>query len=95
MASKVYAGRTDYKFGEHKPFHYIAEAEATCIEVDGIPMVRTGDILFPARDYVATKTEAKQQIVDQLVRYAGVLQAEIDRLKDEILHETLTQESAA
>jgi len=77
------------------PSYYISEAERTSVVVDGVTMVRVGESLDPITKYVGTKTEAKQQIVDRLVRYVGEVQATIDRLKDEILHETLTTEERA
>lgn len=74
---------------------YIGEAVVTGIEVDGMPMVRLHNALLPASDYVATKVEAKQQIVDTLTRAVGVLMKQIDTLKDEIVHDLLTTEAAA
>lgn len=74
--------------------YYVTQATLTGLEVDGIAMARIGSVLVPASEYVATKTEAKQQVVEKLIGIVGSLQATIDRLKDEVLHETLTQEAA-
>lgn len=70
---------------------YVTEATFTGIVVDDVPMVRLYTMLVPASEYVATKAEAKQQIVGQLVRLHGVVQAKIDALRDEIMHDLLTE----
>lgn len=75
--------------------YYISTAVATGVAVDGVEMVRMGDLLIPAGKFVTTRREAKQQIIDTLVRFSGVLAAQIDTLRDEALHEDLTSEAAA
>lgn len=95
METKVYrgylgCGRRD----DGSPIYWIDEAKVTSLELDGCEMVRWGDMFVPRAGWCETKTEAKQQIVDKLVLQAGIMQASIDRLKDEIVHECLTTEAA-
>ncbi len=76
--------------------YYISQGTATGLEVDGVPMVRYGDMLFPAtRGWHATEAAAKQEAVNALVRVVGKLQVAIDELKGEILHEHLIAEEVA
>lgn len=78
------------------PYHFIAEGEPTSTVLDGCAMVQVGNTLVPDEGFVATRAEAKEQIALALVRYVGRLQAEIDKLREQILHEALTtQEHAA
>ena len=92
----MFAGRVGHHFeNDSPPLYYISEAVGTGVSLDGTAMVRLGHALLPATDYVETRTEAKQQIVDQLVRHVGIVQATVDRLRDEILHEHLTKPEAA
>lgn len=74
---------------------YITEGTVTGIEVDGVVMVRLHHALVPATGYAESKTAAKQQVVDELTQAVGVLMKQIDTLKDEIVHESLTAEAAA
>lgn len=73
---------------------YISEATVTGVEVDGVPMARVGALLTPVNRYVESKTEAKQQVVDELVREVSALTKQIETLRDEILHECLTTQEA-
>lgn len=76
--------------------YFLSVGTAAGVEFNGTPMVRYGDMLFPAsRGWHETEAAAKQEAVDTLVRVAGRLQAVIDTLKDEILHEHLIAEEAA
>lgn len=96
METKVYRGYVGTgKRDDGSPIYWIDEAVLTGIELDGCEMVRWGEMFVPRAGWCETKTDAKQQIVDKLVRYAGVMQTSIDRLKDEIVHECLTTEAAA
>ncbi len=81
--------------GNSEARYYISTAVATGIVVDGVEMVRMHDLLLPADRFVLNRREAKRQIIDSLVRFAGVLASQIDRLRDEVLHEDLTTEAAA
>ena len=92
---KVYRGRA-YSSGSDmgEVRHYVEEATVTGIVVDGRSMVRMYDLLLPADGWVTSKVEAKQQIVDQIVRAVGQMTAVIDTLRDEVLHETLMTEAA-
>lgn len=93
---KVYRGEVGITMDATRGlFTMVGDGIATGISVDGEVMVRVGDTLLKGGGFVATKAEAKQQIVDQLVRIVGVVQRQIDTLRDEILHELLTTEEAA
>lgn len=93
---KVYTGIVGVTMdSERGLFTMVGDGIATGISVDGEVMVRVGDTLLKGSEFVTTKTEAKQQIVEKLVRIAGVVQRQIDTLKDEIIHEQLTVEEAA
>lgn len=74
---------------------YLESATGTGIEVDGKPLVRVHTVLVPAEGWVGSEREAKQAVVTQLVRLIGGLQGELDRLRDELLHDDLTSEEAA
>lgn len=92
--SKVFRGTCLDVF--NLPYHFIAEGEPTSTVLDGCAMVQVGNTLVPDEGFVATRAEAKEQIALALVRYVGRLQAEIDKLREQILHEALTaQEHAA
>lgn len=73
---------------------YMQEATATTIELDGRQMVRLYNLLLPADGWHPTEREAKAAVVVELVRIVGRLQAEIDTLKDDILHADLVTEAA-
>jgi hypothetical protein len=76
--------------------YFLSVGTAAAVELDGTPMVRYGEMLLPAsRGWHATEAAAKQEVVDTLVKVAGRMQAVIDKLKDEILHEHLIAEEAA
>ena len=89
--TKVYEGYV----GINPENAWINEGIVTGIVVDGQVMVRYGDLLVAKGDrWRATKAEAKADIVAAMVRHIGRLQAKVDEMRDEILHETLTQEAA-
>lgn len=76
--------------------HWIDEGVVTDVVLDGVILVRTGKVLVPLTDkWRLTKVEARRDVHAALIRHIGELQAKADKLSDEILHETLTQESAA
>lgn len=95
MATKVYRGYVGTERHDNTRMTCIDEAVPTGIEIDGCEIVNWHGTYVPAAGWLATPTAAKQQIVDKLVEKVGVLQAQIDRLKDEIVHECLTTEAAA
>ena len=74
---------------------YLETAVGTGIEVDGKPLVRVHSVLVPAEGWVGSERDAKQAVVTQLVRLIGGLQAEVDTLRDAMLHDGLTSEEAA
>lgn len=80
--------------------YYMNEGEVTGIVVDGVPMVRMGEMLLPlvqagrTCQWRISKAEAKRDAWREVVRIAGRVQAAADRLQDEILHDDLTTEEA-
>jgi hypothetical protein len=81
---------------------YLGEGVATDVIVDGQQMVRIYNVLVPAADrnpnscpWRDTKTAARRDIHGWMVRRIGKLQAEADKLADELLHEDLTAAEAA
>lgn len=74
---------------------YMQEAVATSIELDGKPMVRLYNLLLPADGWHPTEREAKAAVATELVRIVGRIQAEIDTLRDDVLHADLVTEEAA
>ena len=93
----VYRGQVVRSFSSHdgRILWYVDEATTTGIEVDGQAMVRIHDMLLPAREFTESRMQAKQQVVDELVRIVGTIQAQIDTIRDEILHEILAPEERA
>lgn len=95
MATKVFRGYVGSERYDGTRLTYIDEAVPTGVELDGCLIVNWHGTYVPADGWLATQREAKQQIVDKLIERVGILQAQIDRLKDEIVHECLTTEAAA
>jgi len=93
----VYRGQVVRSFSSHdgRILWYVDKATATGIEVDGAAMVKFHDMLIPARDFTESQIQAKQQVVDELIRIVGTIQVQIDTLRDEILHEILSTEERA
>lgn len=79
------------------PGHYwFDEGVVSEIVVDGMPLVRWYDSLVPLSDrWHATKAGAKRDVVTAMARQIGELQAKLDTLRDEMLHEDLTTEEVA
>jgi hypothetical protein len=76
--------------------YYITEGEVSGVVVDSVPMVRIHNALFPATDgWRETKAEAMDDVVRELARMSGELMKQIDEIRSEMLHESLTREAAA
>lgn len=75
----------------------INEGVVTDIVANGQHLVRYGSGLYPMGEgWRLTKTECKQDYEAVLVRSIVKMMASLDKLRDEILHETLaTQEVAS
>jgi hypothetical protein len=95
MTTTVYRGHVSGERYDGTRLVSIDEATTTGVELDGCEIVNFYGTYVPAAGWCGSRTEAKQQIVDKLIEKAGILQAQIDRLKDEIVHECLTTEAAA
>lgn len=92
----VYRGEIGSMLGSDLTLgHWVTQATGTGIQIDGVDMVRMHTLVLPAEGWVATKREANLQIIHQLVRHIGAVQAEVDRLRDEMLHEDILSEEAA
>lgn len=72
--------------------YYMQEAAETSIELDGVPLVNLAGMLLPAKGWHRREADAKADVRTQLIRHIGQLQAVVDRLADEILHEDLLHE---
>lgn len=81
--STIYRG-TAFSGSDNAPRWYITEATVTGIEVDGVLMAKMGALLVPASDYVATRDEAKRQIIRQLRDIADGIHVSIEKLMAEI-----------
>jgi hypothetical protein len=94
--TKVYKGNVYLNpLGTAKPY-YLTEGEVSGVVVDGVPMIRIHDALFPATDgWRETKAEAMDDVVRQLARMSGELMKQIDEIRGVMLHESLTKEAAA
>lgn len=75
---------------------WIDEGEVTEVVLDGVALVRHGSVLTKLTDrWKPSQTDAKREAHASMIRHIGSLQAKADKMMDEILHETLTQEDAA
>jgi hypothetical protein len=73
--------------------YYLWEGTLTDVEVDGVQMVRHGSSLSPLTEgWHFTKAGAKGDAAKRMAVLIGISQARLDKLRDEILHETLTTE---
>lgn len=73
--------------------YWIDEGTVTEIVLDGVPLVRLHSTLTPLDDkWHATKAGAKADAVAAIARQVGALQAKLDTLRDEVLHDSLTTE---
>ncbi len=76
--------------------YWFDEGTVSEIVVDGVPLVRWYDSLVPLNDrWHATKARAADDVIKGMVRQIGELQAKIDKLRDEVMHESLTTEEVA
>jgi hypothetical protein len=92
VGTKVYEGYV----GVSADNWWINEGTVSGLVVDGKPLVRHAEMLIEMGDrWRLTRVEAKADVVTQLLRRIGKLQATVDELKDDMLHEVLTKEAAA
>lgn len=92
VGTKVYEGYV----GVNAENFWINEGTVSGVVVEGQPMVSYCNTLTPMGErWRATRVEAQADIVTQLLRRIGKLQATVDELKDEMLHAVLTTEAAA
>ena len=76
--------------------YWIDEGTISEIVVDGVPFVRHYDSLTPlTARWHSTKAGAKADVVKELTKQIGSLQAKLDTVRDEMLHESLTTEEVA
>ena len=76
--------------------YWIDEGTISEIVVDGVPLVKWFDSLVPLdSQWHATKAGAKTDAAKGIARQVGELQAKLDKLRDEMLHEALTTEEVA
>ena len=76
--------------------YWIDEGTISEIVVDGVPFVRHYDSLTPlTARWHSTKAGAKADVVKELAKQIGSLQAKLDTVRDEMLHESLTTEEVA
>jgi hypothetical protein len=76
--------------------YWIDEGTISEIVLDGVPLVRFHDSLTPmASGWHATKAGAQAEVVKQFAKQIGALQAKLDTVRDQMLHESLTTEEVA
>ena len=76
--------------------YWIDEGTISEIVLDGSPLVRFHDTLTPmGSGWHTTKAGAHAVVVKELARQIGSLQAKLDTIRDEMLHEALTTEEVA
>lgn len=78
----------------HPGDYWIDSGTITDIVSNGTPMVRmNSEVLVPLNNlWRATKIEAKADAAAGIARKIGAVQARLDELRDEILHDELTTE---
>ena len=74
--------------------YWIDTGTITDIVSNGQPMVRMrSEVLVPlGKDWRATKADAKADAAARIARQIGAVQAKLDALREEILHDELTTE---
>jgi hypothetical protein len=76
--------------------YWIDEGTISEVVVDGVPLVRFHDTLTPmASGWHDTKAGAQADVVKQLAKQIGGLQAKLDAIRDQMLHEILAAEDVA
>lgn len=75
--------------------YWLDKGTISSIVVDGKPLVQWADSLVPFSDkWHETEAEAKADVARELAVDIGRRQAVLDKLRDEILHESLAAEAA-
>jgi hypothetical protein len=73
--------------------YWIDKGTVSEIVADGVPLVRVHNVLTPLDDkWHTTRVTALGDVATALARQIGGLQAKLDMLRDEMLHESLTAE---
>lgn len=73
--------------------YWIDEGTISEIVVDGVPFVRHYESLTPLNArWHTTKAGAQGEVVKEIAKQIGGLQAKLDMLRDEMLHASLTTE---
>ena len=76
--------------------YWIDEGTISEIVLDGVPMVRFHDSLTPMNTgWHPTKSGAMADVVKEFAKQIGGLQAKLDTIRDQMLHEALTTEEVA
>jgi len=76
--------------------YWIDEGTISEIVLDGMPLVRFHDSLTPMGSrWHATRAGAQAEVVKEFAKQIGSLQAKLDTIRDEMLHEALTTEEVA
>jgi hypothetical protein len=89
--TKVYRAYISLQPGSY----WLEEGTVSEIVVDGVPLVRWYDSLVPLTDrWHTSKAGAQGDVVTAMARQIGELQAKLDTLRDEMLHDALTTEEA-
>jgi len=74
---------------------WLDEGEVTEIVMGGFQLVRLHNTLIPMDlTWHATKSSAKADVVRELAKQIGSLQAKLDAVRDEMLHESLMQDES-
>jgi hypothetical protein len=74
---------------------WIDEGEATEIVMDGKQLIRVHNALVPMDlTWHQIKGSAKADVVRALAKQIGAMQAKLDTVRDEMLHESLMQDEA-
>lgn len=74
---------------------WIDEGEVTEIVMGGAQLIRWQDMLVPMDlTWHPIKSSAKGDVVRALAKQIGGLQAKLDTVRDEMLHESLMQDEA-
>lgn len=76
---------------------WLDEGTVTEITLDGVPLVRMDSgVLIPLdQRWHTSKAAAKNDALRVLIGRVGEMQAKVDELRDEIMHDCLTTEEVA
>lgn len=75
---------------------WLDRGEVSSITENGHPLVRWADSLVPLTDkWHTSESGAKSDVAREMAVVIGKLQAKLDKLRDEILHEDLASNEVA